>query len=282
MDQDYRLVNDRLSVGLSRKGGALTWGRTAEGRDFLSPGGEAGRACFPMVPVCNRVAGNHFPFRGRDHHLAPNTGDPLYLHGDGWLSEWQAVDMGADRAVLALDHDAGPFRYRAEQSVALEDNSLSLRLSVVNHGTEPMPFGLGYHPYFPRDGSGITFGATARWTEGPGHLPAQRQTDIPAEVDFTQQRPIPAAGQNNAYDGWPGQARIDWPGMTLVLTADPLFGALMLYAPAGDRRFFCLEPMSHLPDALNHADLPGLQILDPGAALSGAIRMTITEGEPRP
>lgn len=282
MQAECRIGNNSLAVGLSLRGGALTGGWTVDGQAFLHPGGEGGRACFPMVPLCNRVAGNGFAFGGRDWRLKPNAADPLYLHGDGWLAEWQAVALQDDRARLAFCHDTGPFRYRAEQEIALNRNSLFLRLSVQNEGAEPMPFGLGFHPYFPREGAKVTFTATARWTEGPGHLPGERQTTIPDEVDFSHPQPLPLAGQNNAYEGWSGRARIDWTDMALDLTPDPLFDALMLYAPLSDRGFFCLEPMSHLPDALNRPHQPGLRILAPGATLSGTMTMTITQRGRRP
>lgn len=277
MQPDLLLETAQLAVGLSRVGGALT-GASARGRPFLcgAPGeGVLMSACFPMVPVCNRVSGNGFNFAGRRHALTPNGPDPLYLHGDGWRAEWQILEAGPDRARLGFHHDRGPFRYRAEQVVRLAANHLSLRLTVENAGPEPMPFGLGLHPRFPREGATLCFAAAARWSEGPDHVSLQREA-IPPEADFIVPRALPASWQNNAYDGWPGRATMRWPGMVVELDADPLLSALMLYAPGPEEDFFCLEPMSHLPDALNRPGQPGLAVLVPGEALSGEIRMTIT------
>lgn len=282
MQTDILLADGVLRVSLSPQGAALT-GASWAGRAFLSTEGPGGAASFPMVPLCNRVAGNSFVFGGQRHRLRANTADPLYLHGDGWLTLWQVDESGAARARLSFRQSSGPFRYRAVQEVALEDQSLHLRLSVRNEGAEPMPFGLGFHPYFPREGATLSFAAAARWSEGPNHLPLRREP-VPADLDFALPRPLPETWQNNAYDGWDGKVAIRWPGLALDLTADPAFGALMLYAPAAANDpgrpgsgFFCVEPMSHLPDALNAPGRPGLRTLAPGEELAAAIRMT-----PRP
>lgn len=286
MPADLRLTNGVLSVSLTPQGAALTDGQTADGRAFLRA--STGRAvtdhaCFPMVPLCNRLGGNRFAFAGRDHTLDPNTDDPLYLHGDGWLTEWQVRDTGIDHATLTMAHDKGPFCYGAQQSVGLDGTTVHLRLTVQNRGSDPMPFGIGFHPYFPRDKALLNFTASARWMEDAEHLPTSRHA-VPADADFSTPRPLPQSWQNNAYDGWSGRARIEWPDQRLCLDlrADAVFGTVMLYAPDHDRSFFCLEPMSHLPNALNMPGHPGLHVLARGEALSGAISMTVTTTEPPP
>lgn len=49
-------------------------------------------SCFPLVPFANRVSGNRFVWQGREYQLQPNVEwDAHYLHGDGWLGQWQCV-----------------------------------------------------------------------------------------------------------------------------------------------------------------------------------------------
>jgi aldose 1-epimerase len=41
--------------------------------------------------------------------------------------------------------------------------------------------------------------------------------------------------------------------------------------------FFCVEPVSHSPDAINRPDLPAdqaMHVLEPGAVLAGRISLT--------
>lgn len=280
MAPDLHLANLALTVCVSPQGGVLT-AAAADGRPFLRSSQEpTDSACFPMVPLCNRVAGNRFTFAGHDYHLGPNANDPLYLHGDGWLAEWEISQSSKSLATLNFTHASGPFHYEAQQAIRLDGTTLHLHLSVRNTGTEAMPFGLGFHPYFPRKGAEVQFAATSFWSEGQDHLP-DTVCPIPADVDYATPRPLPTRWQNNAYEGWQGQARINWPhqGMHLDLHADPLFDTLMLYAPDNDDSFFCIEPMSHLPNALNMPDQPNLHVLAPNDTLAGGIRMTITTTE---
>lgn len=272
---DLTLANSDLSVGIAKQGGVLTFG-TANDRPFLREArgeGATESSGFPMAPLCNRVAGNGFRFGGKAHVLAPNSADPLYLHGDAWLGRWQILSQDQTSALLSYEHDNGPYRYRAEQEIQLVENRLELALRVVNQGDALMPFGLGFHPFFPRADAKIAFSAAARWTEGPNHLPMARQ---PIAKDAGL-RPLPSTWENNAYEGWDGTAKIRWRGLELTMEADPLFTTLMIYAPGEQEDFFCLEPMSHMPNAVNLLGQPGMQVLAPGESLRGGVRLTVKQ-----
>src|SRR6476646_10033351 len=109
-------------------------------------------ACFPLVPYVNRIRGGRFTFRGREVRLQPNmAGDPSPLHGQGWLNAWQVEKAGGARAELGFRHPTGewPWEFDARQEYALDEHGLSLRLTCRNLSDQPMPCGLGQHPYFP-------------------------------------------------------------------------------------------------------------------------------------
>ena len=64
------------------------------------------------------------------------------------------------------------------------------------------------------------------------------------------------------------------PDMTLALQARGAWSrCVQVFCPPG-AGFLCVEPVSHLPDAVNRAWLGGMDVLAPGAALDGALRMT--------
>ena len=274
-----RLQNGALSVDLSPQRARLS-GAMWDGRAFFAPG----RACFPLMPLGNRVEGNRFALNGQDHHFQPNTPESLYLHGDGWLADWQVVTTTARSTRLALDQThpaASPHIYHSDMSVALEDAALCITLSVTNRGDRTMPFGLRLHPFFPRcPGTRITAPAHAYWTEGAGYLPDQCGP-IPATANFSTPPSLPQHRLSNAYEGWAGHARIDWPDtrLRLDLTADPIFAHVMAYAPDDDASFFCLEPMTHLPNALALQGPQALQLLSPGESLCGSITFRLSDME---
>ncbi|MER9652858.1 aldose 1-epimerase [Mesorhizobium sp. M0152] len=290
MSSWIRIDSDRLSVSISPLGGAIVAGHTAEGVPFLRPYGSkaefdvANCACFPLVPIGNRVEGNAFSCGGLTFHFARNAADPLYIHGDGWLGAWTVEQSSADKAVLAFDkpESAGsPYAYRARQSFRLAGPRLDLTLSVANTGETALPFGLGFHPFFPRTPlTTLLAPASDWWSERGGHLPGERIA-LADEVDFSTPRRLPDRWLNNAFEGWSGVARIVWPerALGLDIEASQALRRYMLYAPDGERDFFCFEPMSHTPNALRHfgTDPMGLRMLNPGESFSAGFATSVVD-----
>jgi aldose 1-epimerase len=265
-----------LSLRLQCWGGAILDFRLGDlsflrsAADGVLPGDSA---CYPLVPLGNRIRDNHFAFAGRAYDVAPNAlPEPLHLHGVGWQVDWTVDAADHSFARLVHHHDGAnlPHRYRAEQSFALRDNALRMELSVTNTGDSVLPFGLGWHPFFA-EAACLTAPARGFWREGADRLPTRRGA-MPEDLDFGTPRPLPARWINNAFDGWTAQADLDWPDRGLTINADPIFGCYQIFRPQmGD--FFAFEPMSHLPDALSMPDLGGLVPLAPGESLSGGLTL---------
>jgi len=158
---DFSLCAGKLRLTLSPSiGGSISafeWtdgdGRRPILRECHSPLRNVLDACsFPLVPYVNRIRGGRFAFRGREISLAPNMpGDASPLHGQGWLNPWSVEESNAVEARLHFRHGAGewPWDYEARQVFALDERGLSLTLDCRNLADEPMPCGLGQHPYFP-------------------------------------------------------------------------------------------------------------------------------------
>lgn len=245
-------------------------------------------ACYPLVPFGNRIRGNRFSFGGHDFRLSPNTQwDPHYLHGEGWRSEWTVGAETSDTLSLRHRHDGSalPYVYEAQQDFTLGDGRLTLAMTVTNRGDRVMPFGIGWHPYFPlTPETTLQARASFMWTEEEGWLPGHRQA-IPEDLNFGSPRGLPYHWFNNAFEGWDGLAHISWPerGKTLRIEADPAFNAAFLFVsdttfdPSYKRDFFAFEPMSHLPDGHNLPDLGGLVALAPGESLSGRIKLFVED-----
>ncbi|MEJ6782788.1 aldose 1-epimerase [Aminobacter sp. Piv2-1] len=284
-----RLENDRLSLRVSPRGGAVVDGSTRDGRPFLRPFGDGSfdvlrSACFPLVPVGNRVESNGFEHGGRHYRFVPNTAEPYYIHGDGWLASWAVDEASAAHVTLVFEQarpEKSPHVYRAVQTMALDGATVRLELKVTNRCRETLPFGIGFHPHFPRTGgTRLMASAEGWWTEREGFLPGVR-TPIPDSADFSTLRKLPRRRLNNCFEGWNGRARIAWPETRLAadMTADPIFSRYMLYAPEDDTGFFCLEPMSHAPNALAISGADALHLLAPGETLSGAFSITVSDCE---
>ena len=224
-----------------------------------------------LVPFSNRISGG-FGFDGRRHALAPNLqGEPFPIHGDGFQRPWRLVAAEAGRAVLALDDGAiGPWRYGAQVEYELDATRLTVGLRLRNRADAALPFGAGFHPWFPRDaGTRLHFAAQGCWQEDSRHLPSGTEPGpVPPEWDFSRARALPREWVNNGFSGWGGVARIAQAGagVSVEMRANGL-DTLILYSPSDAVDFFCLEPVSHPVDAHNLPGQPGLAVLAPGQSL---------------
>ena len=246
-------------------------------------------ACAPLLPWSNRISGGGFHHQGRWVALAPNwPGEPLPLHGNGFLAPWRVVGQRRDAVELTLDSSGpGAFRYTARLHYWLAGGGLGMRLAVVHTGTDALPYGLGFHPWLVRDRATVLQApARAVWLEDARHLPTVR---VPVATcpawDFTRPRRLPAGWINNGFVGWNGRATVSWPERRLALAIDAGAGADMaaalstyiLYSPDAAAGFFCFEPVSHPVDAHNLPGTPegnGLFMLGPGQSAAVQCRFT--------
>ena len=256
--------------------------------EALIAGNGRGMACFPLVPYSNRIAGGKFSLYGSTHDLALNFGDhPHSIHGIGWQTPWQVDEAGPRAARLSLTHHAEgavaalwPFAFHATQSFHLTEDVLHVAMELENLAPLPAPAGLGLHPFFPATHHPILhFAADAVWTNGPDMLPAV-EIAVPPEWDHHAGRAVGSAALDNCFSAWRGRADIAWapPGPVLSIEATDLFRHLVVFTPPG-ADFFCVEPVSHRNNALNHLDIDdtGMHILEPGQSLQGEIRFRILD-----
>lgn len=289
------LSHDELTLGLlPEAGGAMVW-LTARGVDVLRRGDPAAvasdptaAACIPLVPYSGPVAGGRFSFAGIEHRLAHNhPNEPEPVHGEGWIARWEPVQHGAAAATLRYRHTPGPgtfpFAYLAEQHIALDSGGVSIGMSVTNTGDEPMPAGIGVHPYFPhRSGLSLELPATGVWARRPLEAAASPIDPVPEAWRFAPAGPAAALVGEDCFVGWGGKARLSWPdrGVTVQLSADPVFRFVQLYATADDD-FLCVEPVSNANDGFNLLAAGvtghGVQILAPKNRLAGAVRLGVLQ-----
>ena len=236
-------------------------------------------ASFPLVPFVNRVRGGSFSFRGRTVSLAPNmAGDPSPLHGQGWLNPWTVEQSDGASALLSYRHEPGewPWAYEARQEFRIEESVLSVALTCRNDSAEPMPCGLGQHPYFPCTAqTRIETNVTHAWTIDEQVLPVEK---VPANGRYDlSDRPICGQDLDNGFGGWSGRVLMndpDWP-FELELSS-PQARFFQIFSPAAGG-FFVAEPVSHANAALNAPEAEwfelGIQLLDPGEEMRLDMRL---------
>ena len=169
------------------------------------------RRCAPVRvlsagSIPNRIAQGTLALGVGTHRLAPiSVTTPHAIHGVGWQRAWALEAHEPTHARLAFDHVpegeaafAWPFAFHATQAFALtvrpKGAMLTLTLAIRNTDVRAFPFGLGWHPFFPRDAATeLGFVAKSVWEIDDTCLPT-RNVALPPEFasalarDRTRQR----------------------------------------------------------------------------------------------
>lgn len=243
------------------------------GHDILHPG----HGSFPLVPFSNRIAGGRFTGSGRTVILPANhqqNGCAQTIHGFGWESPWQVVDYGPAHAILRHDHGGRdwPWPYRAEQRFDVSNDGLIHTLSLTNGGDTRLPSGLGIHPYFPRQGARLDLPISGRWDVDADCLPTH-WTPLDAQPDW-----FGGSAIDHGFTGRMGAIGLDWPTHRLTISPGAALAHTIVYVPSGTD-YFCVEPVSHMTDAVNRPEsnsVTGLKWLEPGETWGCQIGFALT------
>ncbi len=230
---------------------------------------------YPLVPYSNRLGHRHFRWKGREYTTQANFDDdnPHSLHGVGWLRAWEMTAHSAHDVSLRYEHvpDAHwPFAFEATQSIALTPQSLNLQMAITNRADIAQPVGLGWHPYFPkRQRSRLHIELSDRWVCDASQLPVRKVSQPGIDSDVSH------LDFDNCFEGWRGPARIRDEKFSLQLSSS--LGYLVVYT-AQDKDYFCVEPVSHVSNAIHMADpaAHGLRSLAPGERFEAMLKLDIT------
>jgi aldose 1-epimerase len=230
-----------------------------------------------LAPWANRLDQDAFFANGEKFRLNPDLGnirrDPNQKPIHGLLSfspDWKIAAMDADSESAHVTSRLEfwkypklmaqfPFAHTIEMTYRLRDGVLEVETLLENQSTEPMPVGIGYHPYFqlhdaPRD----------QWNV---HLAARDHLVLSKELIPTGERkpvefpdPVSLSG-TQLDDVFSGLVRdssehatfwVEGAHERLSVIYGPKYTVAVVYAPAG-RNFICFEPMSAVTNAFNLA-----------------------------
>jgi aldose 1-epimerase len=231
-------------------------------------------ASFPLVPYSNRLGYRKFRWKGHDYTTEPNFGDsPHSVHGIGWMRAWQVTSHSGIALSLRLAHEADehwPFAFEALQYFSLTPESLVVQMVVTNRAAVAQPVGLGWHPYFPkRTRSRLHIECSDRWDADAAQLPVRKVTQPGIDSDVAH------LDFDNGFEGWRGPARIRDEKFSLQLRSSLPY--LVVYTPQ-DKDYFCVEPVSHVGNAIHMADpaAHGLRTLQPGESFEASMTLDVS------
>ena len=264
------------------------------------------RSGFPILfPFPNRIRDGRFDWDGKTYSLPTN--DPANknaIHGFVVARPWRIVDQGAnaDSAWISAEFhgkvdapetlDLWPADYRLRVTYRLFDRVLRVEADADNPDTKPLPFGLGYHPYFSlapfgSAQAGIAVAAGKFWGLAD-NLPTGKIIDVDPARDLRNGQYFSQLQLDDvmtdlytfAYDpqdhvGMTGAIQHPSGAPMLTLWTADEFREMVLFTPP-HRDAICLEPYTCTTDAINLSPRginAGLRILKPGEHWTGAIEM---------
>ena len=256
-----------------------------------------------LFPFPNRLRDGRFTFEEKTYQLPLNEATGRHaIHGFTPRHPWRVVgtDVGADSASITgqfqLSRDLPdargywPADFVLTLTYRLTASVLRVEAVVENPDPGPLPFGLGYHPYFciptapgaAADEMVLEAHVSGVW-ESDGGLPTGERKSVPPELDFREPRLIGTTALDTLYtvgDRMPGNglfpvARLSHrtnPGM-LTVACSPAFRELLLFIPP-HRKAVAIEPYTCASDAPNLAAGgidAGWQFLPPGGRWEAAV-----------
>ena len=257
----------------------------------LRAGDSARFGSYTLCPYSNRIRDGRMRFLGREFLLSPNWPDGQVIHGDVRMRRFVVEQPDAQTLRCRYDsrHEPSPnfpFHFALETAYRLAGTALHIDLTLTNTDSQPMPAGLGIHPYFVRTlwpkaaDPLLRFFARGEYVVDAQVIPTGPAQPLSADHDFAQPRSVYAQPIDCVFAGWDGEATLTWPGtgVTLALHADRVFGHFVVYNGDPDGTL-ALEPVSHATDACNLAERgvagTGLQVLAPAASLRGRITLAL-------
>lgn len=229
---------------------------------------------FPMGPYVNRIAYGSFAWDGRTIAVSRNFGDhPHPLHGFGWQARWGCTIVHAGKAVMTLQakaQPAWPWAVTMTRTVTLHPDALEIALAVTNDDARAMPASLGSHPYFPARDAIVRLHADAQLMTTTDGVPTQAAR-TPVLAALAAGAPAGGLDLDHCLEGWDGAAEIVWPDLSVRIETEPPQRFVQVYAPPG-ANFFCIEPQSAPPDAVNRG---AAHALAPGETLAFTVRFIV-------
>jgi aldose 1-epimerase len=253
-----------------------------------------GRSGIPfLAPWGNRLDQQAFFANGKKYAFdmaAGNVTGLTPIHGLISLSPyWRVTEVKADAHSARVTSKfeffkhpelmrQWPFAHEYDMTYTLADGELQVTIAVTNLSAEPMPLGIGFHPYFripdvPRND----------WV---GRIPAKQHVITDARLIPTgQYKPMDLADPfllegRTLDDGFAdlvrdpdGRARfyIASSGKTVEVLFGPKWQAAVVWEPndakGQPQPFICFEPMAGITNAINlnhEGRYPELQSVPPG------------------
>jgi len=280
--RELRLGDGPLEVVLLPEAGARLHRLRAFGHDLLRTPSDPREHLrdpffwggYVMAPWCGRIAAEPVRVGARTVKLAPNFPDGTAIHGQVYVAPW-TVDADGSTLRCAGDGNGWPWAYEAALACEVWGTGMRLRLSVRNRSDEPMPAGIGIHPWWVRPLQ-LSVDARSVYPVNSGSPADPMPVRAPLDLRTLAEPPL---GLDATWSGiGPGAVQLSWPqlGVAAEISCDPSSANVVVASPP-EPDATAVEMQTHAPDGmrrlLNHE--PGaMALLPPAGELALELRLS--------
>lgn len=219
-----------------------------------------------LFPTPGKLEGDSWSYLGHSGQLKQ--------HGFARNMPWRVARTATDDAAVctlrlvsdADTHGMWPWEFDLEHRVSLSGRTLHIEQRLHNPGHFPMPFGLGFHPYFrvpqaDKARARIDTGATRAWDN-------VKKAEVELHgIDLTAEE-----ADLHLLDHGRSDSALERPGGSVRVRASQDYQRWVIWTLSG-RDFVCLEPWTSPGNALNTGD--GLLVQEPGATRTTWIEISV-------
>jgi len=272
------ISNEAIEAELLPELGARLHRLRAFGQDVLRTPDDIGAyeeepffwGSFVMAPWCNRLQVGAIRIGTREIRLRPNFPDGTAIHGEVYRVPWERLADGTVR--VQAGGDEWPWEYEVAHTVGVNGQVLRLDQTLTNLSTEPMPAGIGIHPWFLRPAM-IRIRAAAVY---PRNTEAGTEPEpVAGRFDLREQQAVPDGLDATWTQLGAPAVELSWPSLgvsaTMRVAADTIF---IVAATLAAFSAVAVEPQTHAPQGLRR-----LLNREPGAMAmigpAGSLRMAV-------
>jgi len=247
---------------------------------------------FPILLPPNRISHGRMTVEARTYQLAIKEGDVHHIHGFVYSRPWTVSAVGSDEdaawittTFISANHcdvqEQFPHAFEIDLTYRFSKEGVSQRIVVRNSGSEVMPFGLGFHPWFrvPMQPDGamedcfLTVPVLEEWLLDDTNIPTGEIIPVPSDHDLNQPTSVQGLTMDTVFTA---AGASDERIATLVdrsahvalhYRVPKAFGFWVIFAGHRTKDFVCIEPYTWATDAPNSklpASRTGFRVLTPG------------------
>ncbi|MEM7712923.1 MAG: aldose epimerase [Cyanobacteria bacterium P01_A01_bin.68] len=219
-----------------------------------------------LFPICGNLVDDTYTINDKKFTLKQ--------HGFGRNLPWEVgEEVTVDNVSLKLHLNSNeetkavyPFDFQVTFTYQLHGNTLTVLQEFKNQSSEPMPFSVGFHPYFlTQDKNQLELDIPSTEFQNKG---SKEIHPFSGNFDFNQDEIDVAFNKLSAKSS---SVTDKSRNLKITLEYDDNFSTLVFWTVKG-KDFYCLEPWSAPRNAMNTQE--HLTVLNPGATHSAMIRLT--------